>query len=407
MTLKNCLFFSAFLTVTSIFGFQKIAENNAIILLTKEKTYSAGANIVLQFKNIQTTNTFLYCTNSYGTTLVKPETINNIQHFSLPKIMVNKAGVVRWKLMSEKNISTGNIIIEPQEKAAVIESYLGTTSLESDKKNYNVITVLPTDVLDNVVKENTKITFKTQFLNTTKAVEKAIKNGMAYYKIYSSDKTGKMFINSEILEINSKEYTLDIVPTVPTNFTISANRGHNFADGNQITTFTTSTIKDKFGSIVTNGTFITFSVTDANGFKSKTYGSTVNGIATAKMLNPSKAQQWTVKAFIKEIATSNTIKLDYKQAITGLEVAFLDTNRTLKVGPFKSFMSQIVPDGVRVKLFVYQNNKRIEEFTQYTNKGYCSFTLINDRFPEGTYNLKFEAAGMEKEYKNIRYENLK
>ena len=55
-----------------------------------------------------------------------------------------------------------------------------------------------------------------------------------------------------------KKFDVNIMPSIPTNFTISTHRNHTYADGNQITTFSTSIIKDTLGNTVSDGTYVEF-----------------------------------------------------------------------------------------------------------------------------------------------------
>ena len=197
---------------------------------------------------------------------------------------------------------------------------------------------------------------------------------------------------------------MNIVPAIPTNFKINAHRIHNYADGNQITTFKTSVIKDRYNNIVSDGTLVTFFVTNKEGYKSKTSGASINGIATAKLLHPDHEDQWTIKAYVEGMANSNTIALKYQQAIKDFEISFSKDNRIITVGPLKSFMKQRIPDGLQVHLAIYRDGVLKDEAMEHALNGFTTFQLNPDRFPKGIYKLVFAAAGISKTYTEVNYE---
>ena len=143
---------------------------------------------------------------------------------------------------------------------------------------------------------------------------------------YSETKNGRILISSECLNLNSKEYDVNVVSAILTNFEISAERIHDYADGNQITSFSTSIIKDKQDNIVSDGTFVTFYITNSKGSILKTTGTTTSGVATSKMIHPDYKETWNVKAFVEGIAKSNSITITYKQAVKDFDIVFSEKN---------------------------------------------------------------------------------
>ncbi|MBT8270319.1 MAG: hypothetical protein KJN59_13955, partial [Bacteroidia bacterium] len=177
-------------------------------------------------------------------------------------------------------------------------------------------------------------------------------------------------------------------------------RNHMYADGNQIVTLTTSEILDDFGNVVEDGTFVEFFISTINGGILKTSGATINGIATAQIIHPDQADEWTVKAFVKGMAESNSISFVFQQLFNDFEVSFSEDNRTIVVGPLKSFMDQLIPDGFDVDLAVFNGEEQIQTINKQTLSGEASFKLNPDIFPEGNYMIKIKTAGVEKIYKS-------
>ena len=120
------------------------------------------------------------------------------------------------------------------------------------------------------------------------------------------------------------------------------------------------------------------------------------------MIHPDHEDQWTVKAFVEGMAESNQIALVYNSIISDFNVLFLESNRTITIGPLKSFMNQMIPDGLEISLSVYENDIKLKTLTKSSFEGYATFKLDNNNFPSKNYTLKIKTAGIEKTYPNIK-----
>lgn len=375
-----------------------------IELLTEQTSYVAGENVSLQFKGKATTSTYLFCANSYGSIILSPKTENTTFSFNLPQSFAIKTGIINWRLVDDSIIETGNIEILPQSNIKAIETYIGPPSIEAGGTDYTMLVTIPTDPLDNPLADSTKVQVKHQFINKNYSNDIVMQNGIAYRNIYSEKEDGRIIISTECLELNSKEYDVNVVPAIPTNFEIDYNRIHEYADGNQITTFSTSELKDRYGNTVSDGTFVNFYLTNSKGYKSSTSGLTINGIAKAKFLHPDHEERYDVKAYVEGLAESNTIAIFYKKAIGDFEIHFSEDKRTITVGPIESFMNQRVPDGLNVSLKIFKNDVLDHKMIKETREGFATFKLNKDRFPKGQYNFEFYAAGTTKSFSTITYE---
>jgi len=377
---------------------------NSYVLTTRTKTYIAGDLITLEFTFKESSDVLLYCSNSYGSLIIKPEIENTSLRFNIPKILSDKSGIIDWELYTDIRESYGQIEIRPKNEISTTETYIGPPSIEAGGTDYSMLVNIPTDDLDNPLADSTKVVVKHQFLDTQERNDIYTKHGIGYKNLYSYKKSGRMLINSECLGLNSKEFDVNIVPAIPTNFTIFADRIHEYADGNQITTFKTSIIRDRFNNVVSDGTFVTFFITNKAGLKEETYGTTMDGIATAKMLHPDHEEAWVVKAYIEGMANSNSLILNYEQAISDFEVSFSENHRTITVGPLQSFMDQYIPNGLSVVLRIYKEGSIENQITEQSVDGFVVFKLKKDRYPKGNYKIDIEAAGITKSFTNINYE---
>lgn len=371
---------------------------NSIKLLSAKTDYQVGKTVVLKFTVPEVKKPLLYCSNSYGSTLVLGKTIDNTLQYKIPKNINKKIGVVNWKLLDEAKSISGQYIIKPKAEVETIETYIGPPSIEAGGTDFTMLVVIPTDSLDNPVPTNTKVNAKFQFLASKENNTIFTKNLLSYKNIYSKRESGRMLVSSESLGVNSKEFTINVWAAIPTDFTISAKRPHDYADGNQVSTFSTSILKDRHNNVVSDGTFVTFFITNKNENILKITGTTIKGIATAKIIHPDFSDTWDIKAYVDGMAESNSMTLNYKSVIKDFDVVFLNKNRKILVGPLQSFMQQIIPDGLHVKLLIYKDNTLIDTSTKTAFNGYVNFNLKSAIYKNGTYTFSVETAGIKKKF---------
>ncbi len=388
------------ITSSSFIVIQDRRSNGTMTLLTTKTVFVAGENVELQFSTNSKAMPVLYYSNSYGETLINAKLKNNILYYKIPSTISHKKGIASWKLLSKNKILSGQLKIIAQEQVSEMETYLGPPSIEAGGTDFTMLVVIPTDAFDNPAKDSTLVNVKHQFLTSEVSEEVYTKNLIAYKTIFSPLQSGKIIIGSESFGASSKEFDIKVLPAIPTNFYISAKRIHDYADGNQITTFTTSQIKDRYNNTVADGTYVEFFISTSKGAILKTSGTTVDGVATAKMIHPDRENDWIVKAIIEGMAESNTINLFYKGVINEFETSFTENNRQLTVGPLRSYMNQLIPDGLKVTLHIYSDGVLLDSVVKYSNYGKVVFLLHDDIYKSGDYTFKIETAGIENVYEN-------
>ncbi|NRD19211.1 hypothetical protein HNV08_04055 [Winogradskyella eckloniae] len=373
-----------------------------ITLISTQTEFEVGQPVMLRFSTSGDVPFDLYCSNSYGSTVISSSLKNNTLEFIIPENITKKIGAVNWTLLDDSKSLSGKLNILPKPEVATMETYIGPPSIEAGGKDYTTLVVIPTDSLDNPVPTHTLVDAKFQFLDSEEGFDIFTKNLIAYRNIYSKKESGRMLVSSESLGINSKEYTINVMPAIPTDFKISATRPHDYADGNQVTTFWTTIIKDEQNNVVSDGTFVTFFIKNGKGNILKTTGTTIDGIANSKIIHPDFADQWSVKAYVDGMSESNSITVSYKQVVKDFDVEFLEHNRQINIGPLQSFMGQMIPDGLHIKLHIYQDHSLITTLTKTSFNGYTSFKLKPAIYKNGSYNFKIETAGLSKEFKSIQ-----
>ena len=386
------------LILSTVFAFQQTHLHANATKSAEVKKYIAGDEIIVRLPIDQwNKKDGLLCHASYGSTIIDGEMEASEVIFKLPKHLVNKVGLVDWQLGKME----GQIYIEAQDSVHNMETYLGPPSIIAGTEDYSMLVSIPTDKLDNPLPDGTKVRVNHQFQRNIESEFTYVKDRVAHKNLYSYPRANRMLVSSVSKGKDSKEMTLNIVPEIPRSFKIYVDRNHNFADGNQISKLYTSTIKDKYGNLVADGTYVKFIIKDKNDHTLQTFGSTVNGIAQANMLHPNSYDEWTIKAFIEGIAESGTIRIIYVNIMEDFKYFAHEGNRKITVGPLKSFMNQLVPDGLPVSLNLYQGDELIQSLYRESENGKVSFHLLEENAPKGKYSCVIKTAGLEKRIEDL------
>ena len=386
------------------FLIQENPEDSSIELITSENEFVAGDTISLSFS--ETKNDLkLLVSNSYGNIVLDGKTESGKTTFNLPDVFSNKSGIITWTLFDSKQNLNGQLIVKPKSTANKIETYVGPPTILVGNEDFSMLVSIPLDEFDNPLPKGTLVNIQEQYQNTIKIDSIAVEHLLAYKIIDTKSKTGRILLGSYVGEKSSKEFTVDVLPNAPNNFEISTTRPHDYADGNQLTTFATSILKDAYNNTVSDGTLVLFQIENSEGYLLKTYGSTVNGVATGSIVHPDYATQWNITGFVEDLAQSNTVTLNYKAAVKDFDVKFSDDGAKISVGPFKSFMSQILPEGQIVKIQIESNNQLLLSKTGTTNKqGMVVFEVHPSELQNGTFSLIVTASSIKKEFTNYTYE---
>lgn len=400
------LFFIVITLLISAFSVKTESSTTELFKIeTAERTFIAGTEVALTFSSENDKSPLLFINNSYGSTLISPNKKNTKLVFIIPSVFSKKAGILNWSLIYDGKTQLKNSIeILPNiATKTLIESYLGPRSIQAGNRDYSMLVVIPTDKFDNPLSENTSVKINEQFLDNITSTEEKTKNLIAWKNIMAKEKAGSILVSSSYITTNSNELTTVIYPSNPTNFVISFNRNHSFADGNQITELTTSKLLDEFGNTISDGTIVEFNIVTTENTILKTRATTINGFAKAKILHPDSKDSWKVKGFVNGLAESNTITINYEPITTNFNVSFSENNRKIKVGPIESFMNQLIPDGALVKLKIFNNSNLIETKTETSFKGFVTFEISAEFYTEKSYSFIVDVLGNSKMIETKNY----
>ncbi|WP_445453765.1 hypothetical protein [Flavobacterium sp. 25HG05S-40] len=406
---RNILFLLSALLLLA-FGTTMVSDKEqSFKLVSKSNTYIAGNTIELGFySKSEKEKPQLYLIHSYGKTLLDATFEKGNYVFKMPENYCQKTGTISWFLVNNNNNTTnsGTFEIIPNDKTkTVIENYLGPRTILAGGKEFTMMVTVPTDSFDNPKTDNTSVGLKYQFLQNVTSLDLKTKDFIAWYEIYSPSKSGKMLVSTESNTIMSKEIETEVYPNIATNFTINYTRNHEYADGNQVTHFSTSIIKDQFGNTVSDGTMVSYIIKTKTNMVLKTFGTTINGIASAQILHPDHQDIYLVKGYVTGIAESNSIVINYKPIISSFNYSFSNKNRTLIIGPIKSFMNQLVPDGIKVVVKVFNQNKQVTSLQAETSKGMATFELAEDFYKANSYHFEITTLGITQKTTTLNYDH--
>lgn len=368
-------------------------------LINSKSTFIAGEAIQMQFTGDTVSRPRLWINNAFGSALLHPTAKDNKLTFSLPNTFTEKSGLCTWRLVSNHNVhASGKITIVPHAKRNVqIESYLGPPSITAGNIDYTMLVTAPVDIYDNPLADATPISVKKQFNTTIEEATVLLENGIAWKNLYSPIKSGRLLIAASSDQTTSKELTALVYPANATDFNIAYQSNHTYADGNQVITFSTDIIKDEFENIISDGRLVTFVITDSDGMRLHTTGTTINGIAKGQLLHPDELAKWSITAYITGAAQSNTITLDFESALKDFSVSYSSDGRTVSIANLQSFMEQLVPDGIPVSLEIKNDEGIVSETLHTTSRsGKAEFTISKDFYKNATYEFTISVAGIEK-----------
>lgn len=407
--MKNCIIYIVILFIFSCCSDDKkevsVSTKVTNLQLNADKhVYVAGEKIILfgerTFKQLDDKPN-LIVENSFGSIIVEALFKDDKIEFEIPFDVSKRIGICKWKLvLNEKIVDRGEIIIKPSiVENNQLESYFGPRSISAGDRDFSMLVTVPIDGHDNPVEENTNVLIKHQFENNIQNETIKTKDLIAWKNIYATKKAGRILVTAFSNSVNSKELTTMVFPSNATNFTISYKRDHDFADGNQVINLVTSVITDEFNNVISDGTLVNFNIKNKKGTKLSAVGLSIGGKATAKMLHPDQEEIWGVQAFVIGAAKSNQLSISFRAAIKDYEVIFSEGNRKIKIGPFKSFMDQLAPDGLLTRLTIYDANHRLVDSKVTTLKdGNTNFYLDEDYYKHAMYELEIQAAGIIKTF---------
>lgn len=365
-----------------LISYQVSFSQNSATCLGHKNIYKAGDVIELIINSDSTDqDNNLILSSSYGTTVIKAS--NN--KFKIPLFIARKSGIVSYSYSSNSDSCNGQFTIQPLGEADDMETYVGPPSIVVGGKDFTMVSVIPNDIYNNPLADDTEIETTNYVSSQLEQKVLPIRNLVVYDRIFSPNKSGKLFVASKYLETHSKEFEVQVVPSNPESFQIAYEMLHNYADGNQKVQLKTDLITDEFDNIVADGTLVYFKISTNDNSFLFSQGKTINGYCNAFIRHPFTKQNWSVKGYVEGIAESNEITITFEDAVKSIDPIQSFEDRILRLGPVYSFMNQFMPNGYPGTLTLTDQKGNSYELNSTIKDGYFLFDLPKDIFNQSSY----------------------
>ena len=360
--------------------------------------YQAGDSIVLEFNADEESIPPMLINFAIGSTTIPGKEVNNMWYYQWPVELTQHAGVSSWILLKSKSSHpNGKIFISPEDKRhSLIETYLGPKSIRVGGEDHSMLVALPTDIYDNLLTEGSPLTISTQIENSVISDSAITKNGLVWTNLYAPEKSGVMLASAAYKDSQSKELSIQLWPQKAMDFEISYERAHPYADGHQLLTLSTSRITDTYGNTISDGTSVNFEISNSASQTLYAMATSIAGVATTTFLHPEKADNWKIEAYITGIAESNPISLEFRSAFDDFSITVSENNRILHIEPIRSFMDQLIPDGMGILWEITDKAGKKKKVRGSTRLGQGELNLDPGLYPPGNYEVSVVIGGIKK-----------
>jgi len=340
---------------------ESIQVQEAFTLVVPTNYITAGNDISIQIVNKEnySGNAQLLIESALSKNLIEFKISGSYIDLDVAGSYVTDAGINTITLIVGDQIKDQkSLLIKASDIISPIELFTGPNTIWVNDIQPSMVVALPKDEYENAGREGDSILFQSRHPDgSITANHIDIEHQLAYKKLNSAYKSGKVFIGTSEDESGAKEQRVDVISLWPTGIQIEVVDYIPYADNRQFYKLTTEVLKDINGDIISDGTLIQFEV--ENKDKSVHYNSySIEGVANVYIRNPSYASRWSARAYVgDQVILSNRIQLDFKTNVKSIPIEKI--NDAIIVGPISSYIGQFIPDGTKVRL--KNNGKSIIE----------------------------------------------
>ena len=344
--------------------------------------YTAGQRISLVYREPANDLRLIAC-HSYGSFLIKGTAHSEGTEFIIPPVIFQKTGRVDLKLFEgSARVWSGSTEIRADTSSMTIESYCGPKHFVVGKNDFSMLVVSVLDSFDNPFPNRTSIAARA-LISAELTYKPVITDGLlGFTEFYASDASGYGSVVATKGNSSSTEFKLDFYATEPDNFTLTVDRQHDYADGLQLVTISSSVIADHYGNILENGTLVYIEITDHKGKITTAGAGTIDGRISIALPAPSYATTWEITGYISNFASALPQKISFLPAFNEIPVS--PTPGGIRVGPVKSFMGQYAREGMPVHL-EFKQEERVMDYQLDLTKGTAYFEYKDYFVPAGSY----------------------
>ncbi|MEL7006793.1 MAG: hypothetical protein AAFN93_29305 [Bacteroidota bacterium] len=206
---------------------------------------TAGDNLVVTFEGVDQSSTLLFY-HSYGVIELSNTKKGGMLSFQIPSLLSQYAGTFRYELIAGQTpLRKGNIIIK-SSVASDLETYCGPKHILVGGEDFSMLTSLILDELDNPIPNTTDLSAQVGGNIISKPMDSSVL--INYTKIFSPKKRGNGAVAAKFGDLASQEFRLEFYANQPEDYQIAVEKQHEYADGIQLVSITSSTIRDQYGN---------------------------------------------------------------------------------------------------------------------------------------------------------------
>lgn len=392
------LYISLFFLGNPIFG-KVLAE-----LETKDLEFVAGSVIELSFciyQQEKEDELILLLDNGTARVQTSKMAKEGYISFVIPYLISEKSGLVMARLYtgSVLLLKSSFEVLPKISHVSKLESYCGPKHLVVDRNDYSMVISTVLDLYDNPFPKEEQIKVAFHSANEITQSDLKMRPLFGFKKLHAPDKKGYGTVVSSYEEISDKSFRLDYYALDPLNFSISCERQHKYADGQQLVVFKTSLIEDASGNTIGNGTVVRFRIENGRGEVSELYAQTISGIATCVRYAPEQACSWSVSADIAHYAKNiKRLTVNFLASVSDFNLGYQKKEGSIIIGPVTGYMGQWVKNGMIASIEI-SGDATTKFFKKPVKDGMVIIPIRKLQLAKGDYTMNATIAGISKDIK--------
>ncbi|MCB9082621.1 MAG: hypothetical protein H6555_13020 [Lewinellaceae bacterium] len=335
----------------------------------------------------------LIWSDALGDTPVTGSWRNDTLVFSIPRNLCSHSGRVQLSLTSGGQVADQRFLqLTPAAPEGVVETYVGPKTITVSSGQRAMVVAIPKDAFGNPVATGTVVTFSLRYPGQSIVTrESLMDNLVSSILIPAEERKGQILVGATAGKASSVEEGIALTPAWPGQVSLEVESWVPFADPRQYVAVRTNPIVDALGNLVADGTLVQIVVREQEQVVGSYPGFTSNGVAQVHLQNPNHPADWEITAFANGKAEGPALRLGFVPYVVALAVTYLDEEKTLRIGPVKAPLGQLVTDDFPMEVTLQQQDQHYH-FSVLTQDGFCSLSLPAD-FPAGIYRCSVMAGG--------------
>jgi hypothetical protein len=328
-----------------------------------------------------------------GTRVYQATAGNDRARFTLPADDTRHAGMLRLVASVGKQQTTAAVELLPGAPVGPLVPLVGPRSITANGKDRSMITVLLTDEHGNPTAEDTPVRIRALQPGggfTSQTVRTA--HLLAWAWLESGTRAGRTTVVVTAEDAYGPEATLLEVAGRPAPFTVTAIPATLPADGRQLVTLRTDTLRDRYGNILPDGMLVTFIVESPDGTRRSIPAQIIDGAAEAPLQAPRTPGRLTIWATLYG-SESEPVSVTFTPgpAVDDIPLAAeIDTEAgtlLLEAGPLLGAQGQYVPDGTPVQFSLIDVDGQRQQMSGSAENGYASVMVRLAALAPGRYTV--------------------